>query len=171
MMRRFVLPALLASCGAFSPAAAQESCADRSTIPAEYAGWEAARPLESAKAAGGLAAAALAPGEARDLALHPDGEVAYLTLPEGAGEPSSFGGMAAFDIAQAGTYRVALGDFAWVDVSREGKVAETVKFGHGPDCTPIRKIVDFPLEPGRYTLEVSGNVAPRLRVMLLRVDS
>jgi len=102
-----------------------------------------------------------------EVQLHPDGKVAYLTLPKGAGEAASFGGLASFEVAQAGLYRVALGDFAWVDVDRDGKPLTPAAFGHGPECTAVKKVVDYQLEPGRYVIEVSGEKAPRMQLLVL----
>lgn len=162
------LPALIS---APTPAIAQEGCpAEAAPLPAGYAGWDNARPLAASTDAAGLDAAGFAAGEAVDMGLSPDGEVAYLSLPRGAGEEASFGGMAAVELAEAGRYRVALGDYAWVDLISDGVAAESVAHGHGPKCSPIRKIVEFELEAGRHTLEISGNAAPDIRVMVIRAE-
>lgn len=108
----------------------------------------------------------LKPGSAFDVTLHPDGEVSYLTLPTGAGEPASYGGLARFHVERGGAYVVGQGGFAWVDVVRDGKALSTVAFGHGPACTGIRKVVTFDLVPGDYVLEVSGSSTPILRVIV-----
>lgn len=157
---------LLGSLGISAPAPAQ--CADVA-LPPQYAAWLDARPITSAVDEAGLAAAPFAVGEAIDIALHPDGEVAYLSLPKGEGEASSFGGMARFEVTQPGTYRVALGLSVWVDVIRDGKPAETIAFGRGEDCSPVRKRVEFRLEPGRHVLEISGSTEPGFRLMVIRL--
>ena len=165
-MRPSLLLALVAA-GCAAPTFA-ECPAGSTPLPAEYAAWTSARPLISATDANGLDSARFDTAEAFDIRLHPDGAVTYLTLPKGAGDPASFGGLARFEVKQAGTYRVALGDFAWVDVDRDGKPLNPVSFGHGPECTAVKKVVDYELEPGTYAIEISGNTAPRLRLMLLR---
>jgi hypothetical protein len=166
-MRASLLIALAAA-GCAAPTFA-ECPAGGMMLPVEYAAWTSAQPLISAADAKGLNSAEFVTAEAFDIRLHPDGEVTYLTLPKGAGDPASFGGLARFEVKQAGTYRVALGDFAWVDVDRDGKPLDPVSFGHGPKCTAVKKIVDYKLEPGTYALEISGNTAPQLRLMLLRL--
>jgi hypothetical protein len=158
---------LLGSLGISAPVLAQ--CAADVAPPPQYAAWTDARPVASASDEAGLAAAPFAVGQAIDLTLHPDGEVAYLTLPKGEGEASSFGGMASFEVTQPGLYRVALGLSVWVDVVSDGQPAETVAFGRGEDCSPVRKRVEFRLEPGPHVLEISGSTKPEMRLMVIRL--
>ena len=131
--------------------------------------WKAPRAIASARDAAGAVQAPFAVGEAIHLALHPDGEVAYLTLPQGEGEAASFGGMASLTVEQAGTYRVGLSEPVWVDVVLDGKPAETVRFGPGPACSGIRKAVSFVLLPGRHVLEISGSTLPQTGVVVERL--
>jgi hypothetical protein len=150
------------------PAAGMAECpAGGLALPAAYSAWATPQALSSATGLAGSDAANFATGEAIDAGLQPDGEVTYLTLPKGAGEAASFGGLASFEVTQAGIYRVALGDFAWVDVDRDGKPLAPAAFGHGPECPAVKKVVDYQLEPGRYVLEISGEKAPQLRLMVL----
>ncbi len=135
-------------------------------LPAEFAAWTAPRAMTSATAAAGLGAASLRIGEAAELTLHPDGQVTYVTLPKGAGEAASFGGLAKFTVTRAGRYSVAMSRAAWVDVSREGLPTEAAEFGPGPACTPLRKIVSFDLQTGDYVLELSGNATADIHVMI-----
>src|SRR5262245_13124349 len=58
-------------------------------------------------------------------------------------------------ITEAGTYGVAVDQAAWIDVARDGVAQTSIGHGHGPACTTIRKIVDFQLQPGRYTITLS----------------
>jgi hypothetical protein len=155
-------PAALLLAGATN-APAQQAC----VAPAEP--WHAARALPAARDRSGLAATRFAPGEAVRFALHPDGEVAYLTLPKGAGEEKSFGGVAAFTVTEPGLYRVGLSEPVWVDVVANGVPAESVKFGPGPECSGIRKAVSFRLSAGEHVLEMSGGTEPGLGVVIERV--
>jgi hypothetical protein len=131
--------------------------------------WKAPRAIASTRDATGAAQAPFAVGEPVRLSLHPDGEVAYLTLPQGEGEAASFGGMASFTVEQAGTYRVGLSEPVWVDVVQDGKPAETVRFGPGPACSGIRKAVSFDLRQGMHVLEVSGGTLPETGVLVERL--
>jgi len=158
---------VLGNLGISVPASAQ--CATDASLPAAYAAWPDARSIATATDATGLGSTAFAVGEAVDITLHPDGEVAYLTLPKGEGEASSFGGMASFEVAQPGTYRVALGESVWVDVVRDGKPAEAIAFGRGEDCSPVRKRVEFALTPGPHVLEISGSTTTGMRLMVIRL--
>jgi uncharacterized protein YuzE len=161
-MRSIVLPLLwlCTSASAQEPAAPGDACATLAQP------WRAARSLVSARDAAGAAQARFAPGEPVRLALHPDSEVAYLTLPQGEGEAASFGGMASFTVAQAGTYRIGLAEPVWIDVVQNGKPAEAVRFGPGPACSGIRKAVSFDLAPGPHVLEISGGTVPEVAVLV-----
>lgn len=158
--------AMLASAVPLAPATA-ECPAGGMALPVAYSAWTTAKPLPSATGVGAVSAASFAAGDAVDVRLHPDGKVTYVTLPKGAGEAASFGGLASFEVMQAGVYRVALGDFAWVDVDRDGKPLTPAAFGHGPECTAVKKVIDYQLEPGRYVLEISGEKASTLQLLIL----
>jgi hypothetical protein len=81
--------------------------------------------------------------------------------------------MIGFRIATAGTYGVALDQGGWIDLlpGTEGGAALTsVKHGHGPECSTIRKIVRFDLKPGVYRLYVSALSTPKVKAMLVAGD-
>lgn len=128
--------------------------------------WRGARTMESATGETGAALARLAVGEAVHLRLNADPEVTYLTLPKGAGEAESFGGLASFTAERAGTYRVGLEESSWVDVAENGRPVEAGRFGPGPACSGIRKAVEFTLLPGPHVLELSGNEDAVLGVLI-----
>ncbi len=150
-------------------ASAQEQGAPAEACATIAEPWRAPREIAAARHAAGAAQARFAVGEAVRLALHPDGEVAYLTLPKGEGEAASFGGMASFAVEQAGTYRVGLSEPVWVDVVQDGKPAETVRFGPGPACSGIRKAVSFTLAPGPHVIEISGGTTATAGVIVERL--
>jgi len=158
-----VFPLLALALSACTSAAAQPEQPTCATVAEP---WRNARSAVSAHDAAGAAQVRFAPGEAVRFSLHPDGEVAYLTLAQGAGEAESFGGMATFSVEMAGTYSVALSEPSWVDVVQGGKPTEAVRFGPGAACSGIRKTVAFRLEPGEHVLEMSGNTTPDLAVLI-----
>lgn len=82
---------------------------------------------------------------------------------------SATGGEAvvAFRVTTPGRYRVALDQPGWIDLLRDGKSIESVGHGHGPDCTTIRKIVDFDLAPGQHSIKLTKLVKPQARLMLI----
>lgn len=71
-------------------------------------------------------------------------------------------------IVEAGTYGVAIDQGAWIDVAREGATLTSNGHGHGPACSSIRKIVDFQLRPGRYTITLGRTQAPSVRLLVIR---
>ncbi len=135
-------------------------------LPAELGSWTAAKPLAAAKDAPALPAATLSIGQAADLALSPTPEMSYVLRPERPAGSVSHGGMAQFTITTAGKYRVAIDSAAWLDVVADGKSLESVGHGRGPDCSGVRKMVDFSLAPGTYLLQIVGNGTSKLRVLV-----
>ncbi|SDC04812.1 hypothetical protein SAMN05444678_101218 [Sphingomonas sp. YR710] len=146
----------------------QRCAAGPATLPAELAGWTSRHPIMAAGAASGTRAAPLEIETAADATLRPTSEMRYVTSPEKPGDAASYGGLFAFTVQHAGTYRVALGAGAWIDVLSGTKAIASTAHGHGPDCSGIRKIVDFALEPGSYILQVAGSGKPALPLMIAR---
>lgn len=144
------------------------SCAAGSgALPAEFAGWSSRSAMMAAKDFSGLPAAAVGIGTAVDAALTPTGDVRYVAAPEKAGGLASYGGLFSFTVESTGTYRVALGSAAWIDVLKGEAAVASTAHGHGPDCSGIRKVVDFPLAAGSYTLQIAGSAAPSLPLMIV----
>jgi hypothetical protein len=137
---------------------AQSTCpAGAAPLPAALAAWPDRVPLQAASDAAALASAQIEVGQAIDAALHPTPEIHYAQRPEKPGGSVSFGGLFALTIEQTGTYRVALGSAAWIDLTRDGKAVASTAHGRGPECSGIRKMVDFSLTPGDYVLQISAN--------------
>lgn len=72
-----------------------------------------------------------------------------------------------FTVPEAGRYRVALDQPGWIDLVKDGKALTSVAHGHGPDCSTIRKIVDFDLAAGRYTLKLTKLTKASAKLMLV----
>lgn len=106
-------------------------------------------------------------GAAGRIALHSTPQVYYQVRPEKPGGTVSYGGILILDITKGGTYRIALGSAAWLDVIGKDGPLRSTAHGHGPDCTGIRKVVEFSLLPGRYTVQIAANGAPDVTVMAL----
>jgi hypothetical protein len=164
---------LVAMVLAASPAPAQQAqpnCpADAVPLPAELSGWSSRTGLTAAPDAAGLAGTTLAIGKAVDLALLPTPSVRYALRPENPGGSVSNGGLVGFTVDRPGTYRIALGSAAWIDVVRDGASETSVAHGRGPACSGVRKMVDFTLQPGSYVLQIAGNGSPSLPVMIARL--
>ncbi len=164
--------ALSAGSASAQSASASPPACDTSALPAlpaELAGWASPSPVAAAGNARGLDRASLAPGKAAMVSLLPTPSVHYPLQPEKPGGSISHGGLLGFTITEAGTYRIALGSAAWIDVVRGGKPVTSTAHGHGPACSTIRKMVDFPLMPGRYILQVSANAGAGLPVLVTRL--
>jgi len=172
MVLALLLVAVATPVAAQMKPAADASCpATPAPLPAALAGWADKAAMTAATKASRptLADAQLSLGTAVDLALKPTPEVAYPLRPAKPGGVASHGGLVGFSVTEAGTYRVALGSGAWIDVVRGGKAAASTAHGHGPACSGVRKMVDFPLTPGRYILQIAGNGTPSIAVMVTRL--
>lgn len=113
--------------------------------------------------------------------LLPTPQITYAVHAKKPGGPASSGGMFAFTVPARGRYRVVLGSAAWIDVLRDSTLGTSgvappiqspipsVAHAHGPDCTGLRKMVDFDLMPGRYLLQVVGNSTAVLPMMVVRM--
>jgi hypothetical protein len=74
-----------------------------------------------------------------------------------------------FTIHKPGQYRIALDQPGWIDLARASDPAplKPVAFGHGPNCSTIRKLVAYDLSAGEYMLRVSGLARSSAKVMLV----
>jgi hypothetical protein len=113
---------------------------------------------------------ALPIGQTRSVTLIDSQRVHYAAPPEKPAEPKSFGGTIRFTVPEGGTYRIALGSAAWLDVVQSGKTVASVNHAHGPNCTGIRKLVDFPLTPGDVVLQIANSAKPEMTVLVARLQ-
>lgn len=143
---------------------------DAEPLPAALSRWADREPLAAVTGEASLGDAVLAPGAAVDLALADTPAVRYVLRPSHPGGSVSHGGMLAFKVDRPGTYRVAIGSGAWIDVVKGGAALESIAHGHGPNCSGIRKMVDFSLQPGVYVLQVAGNGDAHLPLMIAKLD-
>lgn len=167
--------ALVVALGA-SAASAQEppsrpACSSTSDagLPAALSGWTNRSPLTAATTAAGATQAALPIGKGVDAQLKRTGDVAFPVLPGKPGGSVSYGGLFEIRIAEPGDYQVSLGTGAWIEVVSGRALVESSAHAPGPACSSLKKTVVFPLKPGRYLLEVTGNGEPALPVMVTRV--
>ena len=149
----------------------QPACsAEMTALPAELAAWPDRKVSAAADEASNLSGAQIESGRAIDAQLRPMPAVRYVLQPEKPGGPDSFGGLFALRIDEAGTYRVALGAAAWIDLIGDGSAVASTAHGHGPACSGIRKVVDFVLSPGSYVLQVSASAANSLPLLVTRLS-
>lgn len=156
---RMMMAGFLLAIGGPTSALAEAPCT-ATVLPQELAGWTKRVAVKSGDT--------VAIGRGAVLALRPSGDVTFVVAPAKMPESDSFSGTVSFEVTVAGTYRVALDSPAWVDVVSSGKVLDSVAHGHGPACSPVRKMVDFELSPGRYALQLSGAKTASVTVLVAR---
>jgi hypothetical protein len=149
--------------------AAHDCPATPAALPPELASWDARTPATAGTQPDQLDGATLTIGRAVDATLARTPDVHYTIRPEQPGGSVSYGGIFAFTVTDAGTYRVALGSGAWIDVVKDGETVTSIAHGHGPDCSTVRKMVDFPFAPGSYTLQIAASGQEQLPLLVTRV--
>lgn len=167
------LTTVMAAAFAAAPAIAQQSAAPAcaamdANLPADLADWSGKAALTAATGSADIAKSAAALGRGYEAGLLQTPKIAYPVQPEKPGGSVSHGGLFQFTVETAGAYTVALSTAAWIDVIENGKAITPTSFGHGPECTSIRKMVVFPLQPGKHVLQVSANADPRMKIMVAK---
>lgn len=162
-----VLATPLAAQAQMAPAAPAPACAAMDQdLPPELAAWTKKAELAAATGVSGLDKAVLVPGQAYVATLAATPDVTYVVQPEKPGGTVSKGGIFAIDIPTAGSYVIALGTGAWIDVLKGDGAQRSTGHGRGPACTTLRKMVTFDLQPGRYVVQISANAEPTLPIMI-----
>lgn len=169
---RLALAALVMMCAA--PAVAQEhdhdapACATQAPLPAGMGDWGGTAAIGTAPSPEHAAHVSLTLGKGYEARLAKKAKVTFSVEPEKPGGSVSYSGLFSFTIPEAGNYTVGLGTAAWIDVLEDGKALEPSTFGHGPQCTSIRKMVTFAMKPGLHVLQVAGNGAETLKLMVAK---
>jgi hypothetical protein len=168
----FLLSALLAGSAAAQAAhpntVPKEDCPARVAPPPAMAGWTRPSPLPAARSEADLAKATLTLGQAITAGFAPVQAVTYRVPPEKADGPQVYGGLYRLQVTEAGTYRIASSAAPWMDVFIGTAPVKSAAFGHGPACTGIGKMVDFPLQPGVYLVQFSESLTPDPEIMVVR---
>ena len=146
------------------------ACTTPGSLPTELAAWATPVARTAAASAAHLPDAALVIGQAATVPLMQTPSVVYPRRPEKPAGAASFGGLLQVAVAARGTYRVALGSAAWIDlVDGNGTAVVSAAHSHGPACSGVHKIVDFVLAPGTYILQISGNADRVGKVLVVRL--
>lgn len=141
------------------------ACANvRVALPADLVGWAEQAPVAAGTEPGG--GATIRPGQAVRASLHPARHLKLSPAPKTVG-PN--GGTLTLVIAAPGTYRLALGEPTWIDLIRDGKLVQSSAHSNGPKCTGIRKMIDFVLPAGNYTVQLSGSQAESVTLLAVKV--
>lgn len=153
---------------AASPAQTPPTCPQGpAPLPAELSGWAAMTPVTAAAEATG--AAALTVGQGARATLAPAATLRFGHPPQKPIEPGTYGGLFALTVTRGGRYRVALGAGAWIDIVADARAVPSIAHSHGPACSPIRKMVDFDLAPGRYVVQIAGAKTSTLPLIVASV--
>jgi hypothetical protein len=152
-----------------TPAPVKTCTSAAPALPPELTVWKTRSKATAAVTPAGLAAARLTPGKAVDAQLSPGAEVHFGDGPSRAKEVGDNAGLFAFSVDRPGTYRVALGSGGWVDVLENGKAVASSAHGHGPDCSGIVKMVDFPLKAGEHILQIEGSKEATVGLSVVRL--
>lgn len=154
---------------AIAQQAPTDCAAGAPVLPAELEAWSHPISAGVMAAADASTVPVLPVGKAVPLTLLPQGAVHFVVAPGKAGEGERFAGMVALDVPEAGTYRVALGKAVWIDIVRDGLVVASTAHGHGPACSGIRKMVDFPLPSGRHLIQLAGAADTAITALVIRL--
>jgi hypothetical protein len=174
-MKSLILSVCALSFALSVPAMAQEmqappKCASVAVPPPALSGWSSKQDLAAAAKEDGLSSAALTVNHAASVTLLPTRDVSFITQPDKPGGSVAHGGLLGVTIASAGTYQINLSSGSWIDLVRDGKSVLSTAHAPGPACTGIRKTVQFPLQPGRYVLQISANADPTIAVMVSQAN-
>jgi hypothetical protein len=131
--------------------------------------FDGARAVTAARTLGGEPNPALTLGEPAHVALFAARKLILVAPPGKPMGADDKGGLIRLHVAMSGTYRLALGGKAWIDVVQKGKTVESVAHGHGAPCSGIAKQVDFTLAPGDYTIQLTGAQADALDMLVTRL--
>lgn len=172
---RLTLIALAAFALAGAPARAQQhdhttpACAAMdATLPGGLEDWNRKAPMTAAGSQADIVRARLLLGHGYEVTLKKKADVIFAVEPEKPGGSVSWSGLFVFDAPEDGNYAVAMSTAAWIDVVEDGKALEPLSFGHGPECTTIRKKVIYPMKAGRHILQIAGNGAETAKVLVAK---
>lgn len=133
-----------------------------------------ASPSQSVAAGANVASAAmLLADHLYRLALAPQPQVSFASVPEKKMlTDGAFAGLAVFQVAAPGTYRIAMEQPFWIDVVLDGHPLPSKDFQGAPGCNAPRKIVEFDLPAAKnLILQFSGATSASTLVTITRAPS
>lgn len=143
--------------------------AAEAVLPPELQGWKTLSYIGSAKNAEDLAGATLTLNSASLVGLLPTPKIQYVARPVNEGGTVSYGGLFQITIKERGVYRIVLANASWIDMIKDGKGAQSVAHSHGPEHSGIRKMVDYTLDEGTYTLQLSAGADTTSAVLIAKL--
>lgn len=140
------------------------STALNSALPAAWSDWTTPGTVPAAATPATQPEIRL--GKAYNAPLKLTSSVSYSVQPRKITD-GTYGGLFMLTVEKAGIYTIGLDQAGWIDIVRDGKFIKPSNHAHGPDCSTIRKMVDFQLEPGHYTVQISN--APKAMTVVATV--
>lgn len=101
--------------------------------------------------------------------LFPARSVEFLVSPQERGGSVSFAGTLKFDITKKSTYRIITNGRPWVEIVQNNKIIDSIKHQHGDKCWGMEKVLDFPLTPGHYVIELTANGKETIKFIIIPV--
>lgn len=154
------------------PAPVAQTCPAEPVLSEEWAGWKQITSIKTMSQYRADTVSHWLP--IRDIrtgmALHPIANVKYWVTPGKPVEEGKRGGMNNIIVKKVGRLKIALNDGAWIDLVRDGAIVPSVAHGHGPDCSGIRKIVEFDVTPGTYIVQIVNAPHTSLSAMAIVAD-
>lgn len=138
-------------------------------LPTEMAAWKTLSFVNAAKSPNELSDASLVLNHASLVGLHPTPKIQYVARPTNEGGTVSYGGLFEIEIKERGLYRVVLGNASWIDLIKDGKPAQSIAHAQGSENSGIRKMVDYNLEVGTYTLQLSAGADTKSAVLVTKL--
>lgn len=166
-MRALLLSAALLL--ATAPVCAEETkpaCPTGPVLTGPFTHWMHATRVEAKAQASG--APALSVGKPVKVTLLEATRVTYKRARATPSSTPTFSGTLSLTVTDAGTYGIAAGAGLWIDVVKDGEALRSSKHAQGPDCSGIRKVVDFDLQPGTYEVRLIDNKTADVTVMVLK---
>lgn len=171
---RSVVPWLLAGILAAAPGAAgAQHCIDFKWDVSRERALFAKPPAVLAAGRESANAPALALDRLYELRLVPQDRVAFAAPPGKStyGE-NVYAGLASLAIAAPGLYRIAIDVPVWVDLATGNQLVRALDYQGQHDCDAPHKILVYELNrPGRFVLQFSGEIAQRVHVTVIRLES
>lgn len=130
------------------------STAMNTALPPLWQAWTTTVPVTGATKAADQPEIAV--GKAYAATLQPNAQMSYAVPLGKPAKDGSFGGLFMLTVDKAGVYSIGLDQAAWIDLVKDEHSLESAAHGHGPDCSTIHKYVDFKLDPGHYTIQISA---------------
>jgi hypothetical protein len=143
--------------------------AQEANLPSELNSWKSLSYISAAKSADELPNASIKLNKASYVGLINTPKMQYVVRPTNEGGTVSYSGIFQIEIKESGTYRVVLGNASWIDVVKDGKGAQSIGHAHGPDYSGIRKMVDYALEVGTYTLQLSAGADSTTAILVTKI--